>query len=608
MLFTEFVGHKDAKLALILNLIDPQIGGVLFVGKRGTGKSTLARTIRTFAPDLPFIELPLNTTEDALLGGVDLEETVRRGERVFQPGILAQAHGGVVYIDEVNLLNPEILSLLFEVQSRGENLIEREGMSLKHPSNFAIVASMNPEEGDLSPHFLDRFGMCVGFDNPNGAERLRVLKRATFEQRERYRRGDERIKRRIILARKLKERVSFSDELKEKAAELCLGAMVAGHRADIALIKAAHAYAAFCGEEEVAERHLLKVLPLVLLHRRRLLEHYEQEQIEKPQREEERDKKEDGKAPGHSRQDRPGGQEPAAPSLSPGGGREEVFEVGEAFRVRRLAFRKDRRERVSLGRRTKTRFSGKGGRYVRSLMRKREKDIALDATLRAAAPWQLLRGRKDAVIVKEEDLRFKERERKLKHLVIFVVDGSGSMGANRRMVATKGAIQSLLLDCYQKRDKISLIVFRRDRAEVVLPPTSSVELAARRLKELPVGGKTPLGAGLLAAYNLIKQVRLKYPETRFLVVLVSDGRANQGLSGLDVWEEIKKCSMLLREVREADCIVVDTEDKSGFLRTDLARRVASLLGARYFTMPDLRAEELAWMVAGSLGPERAWGL
>jgi len=600
MLFTEFVGHKDAKLALILNLIDPQIGGVLFVGKRGTGKSTLARAIRTLAPELPFIELPLNVTEDALLGGVDLEETIGRGERVFQAGLLARAHGGVIYVDEVNLLNPEILSLLFEVQSRGENLIEREGMSRKHPSSFAIIASMNPEEGDLSPHFLDRFGMCVGFENPNGAERLRVLKRTTFEQPERYRRRDERVKQRIILGRELKERVSLSDGLREKAAELCLGAMVAGHRADIALLRAARAYAAFCGQEEVTEGHLLKVLPLVLLHRRRFLEYYEQEQGEQPQREDEKDKKEDNELLDHSQEDRPEGQELAPPSFKHGGGREEVFEVGEAFRVRRLAFRKDRRERVSLGRRTKTRFSGKGGRYVRSLLRKGDKDIALDATLRAAAPWQLLRGRKDAVIVKEEDLRFKERERRLRHLVIFVVDGSGSMGANRRMVATKGAIQSLLLDCYQKRDKVSLIVFRKDRAEVVLPPTSSVELASKRLKELPVGGKTPLGAGLLAAYNLIKQVKLKHPETRFLVILVSDGRANQGVSGLNVWEEIKRCAMLLREVREADCIVVDTEDKSSFLRTDLAFKVASLLEAGYFTMTDLRAEGLVQLVAKNL--------
>lgn len=606
MLFTEFVGHKDAKLALILNLIDPQIGGVLFVGRRGTGKSTLARTMRALAPELPFVELPLNVTEDALLGGVDLEGTIRRGERVFQAGLLARAHGGVIYVDEVNLLNPEILAILFEAQSRGENLVEREGMSVKHPSSFVIVASMNPEEGELSPHFLDRFGMCVGFDNPNGTERLRVLKRATFERPERYRWGDERIKRRITLARELKERVCLGDGLRQKAAELCLGAMVEGHRADVVLLRAARAYAAFCGQQEVAERHLLKVLPLVLLHRRRFLERYEREQDEQPQRQ--KNKREEGEPRGHSREDRPQGQELAPPSSNPGGGREEVFEVGEAFRVRRLAFRKDRRQRAGLGRRTKTRFSGKGGRYVRSLLRKGDKDIALDATLRAAAPWQPLRGRRGPVVIRAEDLRFKERERRLRHLVIFVVDGSGSMGANRRMVATKGAIQSLLLDCYQKRDQVSLIVFRRDRAEVVLPPTSSVELAAKRLKELPVGGRTPLGAGLLAAYNLIRRVRLKRPETRFLVVLVSDGRANQPTSGLNVWEETERCAALLREVREVDCIVVDTEDKSGFLRTDLARRVAALLGARYFTMPDLRAEELAGVVAERLGPERAGGL
>ena len=282
--------------------------------------------------------------------------------------------------------------------------------------------------------------------------------------------------------------------------------------------------------------------------------------------------------------------------MDQGGGKEEVFEVGETFRVRRFFLRKDRKERINLGRRTKTRFSGKGGRYVRSVVRKKEKDIALDATLRAAAPWQLLRGGKESIIIREEDLRFKERERKLKHLVIFVMDGSGSMGAKRRMGATKGAIQSLLLDCYHKRDKVSLIVFRKDRAEVVLPPTSSVELASKMLKELPVGGRTPLGAGLLAAYNLIKQVKLKQPTTRFLVVLVSDGRANQRISDLGIWEEIERCSMLLREVREADYLVVDVEEKDSFLRTDLAIKVASLLGARYFTLPDLKAEGLVEVV------------
>ncbi|RLB06335.1 MAG: magnesium chelatase, partial [Deltaproteobacteria bacterium] len=415
-----------------------------------------------------------------------------------------------------------------------------------------------------------------------------------------YKRRDERIRERIVLARELNEKVSLSDELKGKAAEFCLRAMVSGHRADIALIKAARAYAAFCGQQEVTERHLLKVLPLVLVHRRRFLEHYEQEQSEEPQRGDERDKKEDSEARDHPQEDRLQGQEFAPASFNHRGGKEKVFEVGEAFRVRRFTFRKDRRERISLGRRTKTRFSGKGGRYVRSLMRKKEKDIALDATLRAAAPWQLLRGRREVVIVKEEDLRFKERERKLKHLVIFVVDGSGSMGANRRMVATKGTIQSLLLDCYQKREKVSLIVFRKDRAEVILPPTSSMELASKRLKELPVGGKTPFGAGLLAAYNLIKQVKLKHPETRFLVVIVSDGRANQRVSDLGIWEEIERCSMLLREMREVDYIIVDTEDKSSFLRTDLAFKVASLLEARYFTIPDLKAEGLTQLVAKNL--------
>ncbi|MGB9627842.1 MAG: vWA domain-containing protein, partial [Thermodesulfobacteriota bacterium] len=247
------------------------------------------------------------------------------------------------------------------------------------------------------------------------------------------------------------------------------------------------------------------------------------------------------------------------------------------------------------GRRTKTRVKDRGGRYVKSLFKGRD-DIAIDATIRASAPYQKMRGRKDMLLIQEEDLRYKQRERKMGHLVIFVVDGSGSMAAKRRMIETKGAILSLLMDCYQKRDRFSMIVFRSKKAEIVLPPTKSLEFTLKRLKEIPTGGKTPLSAGLLEAYKLIKRVETKSPETRFLIVLITDGRANQAMTETPIMEEIERVIDLLNELHFTDFIVVDTEDKKGFIKTDLALQIAAQLRANYYTVENIKSEFLTELV------------
>jgi magnesium chelatase subunit D len=272
------------------------------------------------------------------------------------------------------------------------------------------------------------------------------------------------------------------------------------------------------------------------------------------------------------------------------------MEVGAPFKVRRFSFRKDRRKRHATGRRTKTRVKGRGGRYVKSLLHSSDRDIALDATLRACAPYQKARGREEQMIIEQDDIRFRQRERKMGHLAIFVVDGSGSMGAQRRMVETKGAIQSLLMDCYQKRDRVAMIVFRKDRAELVLPPTASVEMAAKRLAVLPVGGKTPLAAGLMETWRLVRQVSLRAPDTRFLVVLITDGRANQAISEQPPQQEISGLVRLLNEEERCDYIVIDTENKGNFLRADLALALARQLDADYYTTDALKAEYLSELV------------
>lgn len=605
MNFNDFIGHDEAKLSLILNAIDKKCGGVIFIGERGTGKSTLARLFKKLVPTEPFVEVPLNITEDALIGGVDIDATIKAGKRVIQKGILSKANNGILYIDDINLLPSYELSIILEVKNRGEIIVEREGFSIKGPAQFIILATMSPLEGSISPHILDNFGMCVIFESlKEPAKRIDILK-AQLGLTSGKSEAD--LLNKITQARIELENIKVSKEVKEYIVKLCQDSNISGHRGEIFLFYAARAYAAYSGEGSVKKGHVDEVMPLVLVHRKRVIEEMKQKQKENQtirqeqrkdeSRQEDKDLKDDihqqtrgSQGEDESEFDIDTQQKESLPD-------EEIFDVGEEFKIKRLFFRKDQKIRTASGKRTKTKVKSRSGRYVRSLMNSSIKDIAIDATIRAAAPFQRARmiqkDNKDfSIIITDDDIRYKQREKRMGHLVIFVVDGSGSMGVQKRMVETKGAIKSLLVDCYQKRDRVSLIVFRKERAEIILPPTSSVQLASKRLKEIPTGGKTPLGAGLLEAYKLIKNVLIIEPETRFIVILVSDGRANHSITGLKIEEEIKKLSKTLRELPSVDYIVVDTEEKGRFLTTDCAKMIASYLDADYYTIEGLKAEEL----------------
>ncbi|BCB95952.1 magnesium-chelatase subunit ChlD [Dissulfurispira thermophila] len=606
MNFSDFIGHDDAKLSLILNAIDPNCGGVIFVGERGTGKSTLARLLKNILPDdTPFVEMPLNVTEDALLGGIDIDATIRTGKRVIQKGLLSRANNGFFYIDDINLLPPHILSIILEVQNRGKVVIEREGFSIKESARFIILATMNPQEGLISPHMLDNFGMCAFFESlKDPAKRVSILKtQLGLAQSE----SDKGLLNKIGTARMNLEKIKVIKEIKEYIVKLCMDSNISGHRGEIFLFYAARAYAAYMGESSLKKEHVDTVLPLVFIHRQRVLEEKKQEQkeIDHQSREEKQEGNRDHEQ-GMEQQNKDNESEDESKFNTNMEQREslpdeEIFDVGESFKTKRLLFKKDQKIRVATGRRTKTKVKGRSGRYVKSLMNSRIKDIAIDATIRAAAPFQrarMIQGNRgdSTIIIKDEDIRYKQREKRMGHLVIFVVDGSGSMGVQKRMVETKGAIKSLLMDCYQKRDRVSLIVFRKDKAEAILPPTSSVQLASKKLKEIPTGGKTPLGDGLLETYRLIKNVSIKEPETRFIVILISDGKANQNSTKLSVEEEIERISLSLTELPYVDFIVIDTEEKGKFLTTDYAKKIASYLKADYYTIKDLKVEDLTEIV------------
>ena len=599
MHLADFVGHNEAKLALLLNAADPRCGGILIVGARGMGKSTLARSLKSLLmSDMPFIELPLNITEDALVGTIAMEETVRTGVRRFQPGLFSRADRGVMLIDDINLHSHEILSLILEVHGRGENIVEREGIQFRHPASFVLIGTMCPAEGNLSSHFLDRFGMCIPLENiALRSERKAIIKSVVMSSNID---NPQSLCRRLDHTRSLLDSVILPDNLYEEIADLCLKSHVAGHRADLFLSAGARTHAAWMGRQVVSREDIGAVAPLVLVHRSREpqpLEHNQEPEVNSSdnQHEQQQTPAENEKEPTQGQDSNQNSVGERADRQTGPSDKDQNFDIGETFSLRRIVLPKDRIVRSSVGRRTKTKVKNRGGSYIKSVLRKSD-GLAIDATLRAAAPYQPTRGRKDLLIIEKEDFRYKRKERKMAHLVIFVVDGSGSMGAQKRMSAAKGAVQSILLDCYQKRDMVAMIVFRKDCAEVVLEPTSSALHAARQIREIPVGGKTPLSAGLFATYQLVNRFGRKHPHTRFLVVLITDGRANQAMGSGPIDAEIAEIAQSLRDKTDIDAMVIDTEKKGRFITTNRAVSLAAQMGADYYTIEDLKSEYLSDIV------------
>ena len=644
--FAAIVGQERLKLALLLNAVNPGIGGVLIRGEKGTAKSTAVRGLAGLLPrievvaDCPFgcdpqkpcfsceeksrrgklqrvrrpgrlVELPLGATEDRLIGSLDLEAAIQFGKKRLEPGLLGTAHRGILYVDEVNLLPDHLVDLILDTAATGVNIVEREGLSSCHPASFMLVGTMNPEEGELRPQLLDRFGLCCEMiGSAEAHERMAVARR-----REEYDAGpalfcwkyEEQqagLRERLITARQQLAGVRISGPLLRRCCELALEAGVAGLRADITLEKTARTLAAWHGRQEVAEEDLDEAAELVLVHRRRMAPPPPEQQPDHNhdhQHEDEEGQSAEGQE--NQAQDQGGqgngeGGDSESPEQDDGEAQantaaaETVFAPGAPFRVVPINLVRDRRRRKGSGRRSRTRTSRKAGRYVKSRPTDRPQDLALDATLRAAAPFQPRRQRAGmALVIEQDDLRDKIRERRTGNLIVLVVDASGSMGAAQRMSEAKTAVLSLLLDAYQKRDKVALVAFRGDRAELLLEPTTSVDLAQLRLAQLPTGGRTPLAQGIGMGYEVIANQFRRDPEVYPLLVLVTDGRANKGTGSGNPLEEAFRLAEAIRREGRIQSMVVDVE-KEGLLSFGLARELASHLGARYTRLEELKAADL----------------
>jgi magnesium chelatase subunit D len=602
--FTGVVGQDTAKQALLLSLVCPDICGVLLTGEKGTAKSTIVRSLAELCSERQVINLPLNATEDRVLGTLNLEKAIRYGECSFEPGLLLAADQGILYIDEVNLLSETLVNAILDAAASGVNRVEREGISHSHAARFVLIGSMNPEEGSLTPQLLDRFGLVVpvtGVKEPVLRKQI-INRRLEYESdpihfRESFREEQEQLAKRIRRAQSELSKVMLPDEMENLILVLNRQANIVGHRADIVLSKAARAAAALAGRLEVIREDVETTAPLVLCHRARVAG------IEA-----------DGDITSTSESIHPG-KSNTSPGLSEHGWeretlegidnrqllddllgeitQEEIFEIGETYPVRDLFWMgPDRRERrMGSGRRSKSRTMTQRGRYIKYRIPKDgEQDIAIDATLRAAAPHQRNREPRDtAVVIHSSDFRRKVREKRIGNTILFLVDASGSMRAQRRMAAAKGAVLSLLKDAYQKRDEVGMLAFRGQKVDVLLHPTRSIDLAQKRLERLPTGGRTPLTLGLSRTMELIRSLRLKDPDILPVVVLVTDGRANVALSSGDPFQEA--CQVAARSAeRPVRFLVVDTE--AGPVRFGRAKTLSTALKAEYYPLEELCTEML----------------
>ncbi|MCV7408989.1 hypothetical protein AWC05_06680 [Mycobacterium florentinum] len=599
--FSAIVGHDQLRLALLLCAVRPEIGGALIRGEKGTAKSTAVRGLAALlsaatgnnGAGAGLVEMPLGATEDRVIGSLDLQRVLRDGEHAFSPGLLARAHGGVLYVDEVNLLHDHLVDVLLDAAAMGRVHIERDGISHSHEARFVLIGTMNPEEGELRPQLLDRFGLTVDVHASRDVDvRVEVIRQRMAYEADpdgfatRYAADDAELAQRIAAARALVDDVVLPDNELRRIAALCAAFDVDGMRADLVVARTAVAHAAWRGVTLVEEQDIRVAAELALPHRRRRDPFddpgIDREQLDEALQQAGNDPDPDPDPPGGgqsaddpaSQQESPSNAKPQQPRARPSAPPSKTFRT-RALTVPGVG-------EGAPGRRSRARNLSGSVVAAAEVNDPSAHGLHLFASLLSAAE----RAGAGPLRLRPDDVRRAVREGREGNLVIFVVDASGSMAARDRMAAVSGATLSLLRDAYQRRDKVAVITFRQHDARLLLPPTSSAHIAGRRLARFDTGGKTPLAEGLLAARELIVRERARDRARRPLVVVLTDGRATAGPDPLG--RSRIAASRLVAE--GAAAVVVDCE--TSYVRLGLAGQLARQLGAPTVRLEQLHADHL----------------